>query len=79
MGQNGDRQGAVHKTAAAGYRSLTVAALLCRDLSRPLYPVSMQIALIHHVSLTVTDLDRSRAFYREILCLTEIDRPPVPF
>jgi len=44
-----------------------------------LYPESMQIALIHHVSLTVTDLDRSRAFYREILCLTEIDRPPVPF
>jgi len=39
----------------------------------------MQIALIHHVSLTVTDLDRSRAFYREILRLTEIDRPPVPF
>ena len=39
----------------------------------------MQIALIHHVSLTVTDLDRSRAFYREILCLTEIDRPPFPF
>jgi catechol 2,3-dioxygenase-like lactoylglutathione lyase family enzyme len=39
----------------------------------------MQIALLHHVSLTVTDLDRSRAFYREILGLAEIERPPFSF
>lgn len=39
----------------------------------------MEIALIHHVSLTVTDLERSRTFYREILGLAEIARPPFPF
>jgi glyoxylase I family protein len=39
----------------------------------------MQIAAIHHVSLTVTDLERSRAFYRDILSLTEIARPPFNF
>src|SRR5436305_48372 len=39
----------------------------------------MEIAAIHHVSLTVTDLERSRAFYREILSLREIERPPFGF
>jgi catechol 2,3-dioxygenase-like lactoylglutathione lyase family enzyme len=39
----------------------------------------MQIALLHHVSLTVTDLERSRAFYRDILQLSEIERPPFSF
>ena len=39
----------------------------------------MDIAAIHHVSLTVTDLERSRAFYREVLGLSEIPRPPFPF
>jgi catechol 2,3-dioxygenase-like lactoylglutathione lyase family enzyme len=39
----------------------------------------MHITHLHHVSLTVTDLDRSRAFYREILHLAEIERPPFSF
>ena len=39
----------------------------------------MQIDTIHHVSLTVSDLDRSRTFYREVLGLTEIARPPFSF
>lgn len=39
----------------------------------------MQIQSIHHVSLNVTDLDRSRAFYREILKLPEIERPKFNF
>lgn len=39
----------------------------------------MEIAAIHHVSLTVTDLERSRMFYREILGLAEIARPPFNF
>jgi catechol 2,3-dioxygenase-like lactoylglutathione lyase family enzyme len=39
----------------------------------------MQIEAIHHVSLTVTDLERSRRFYREVLGLVEITRPPFNF
>ncbi len=39
----------------------------------------MRIEIIHHVSLTVSDLDRSRQFYREILALNEIERPGFPF
>jgi catechol 2,3-dioxygenase-like lactoylglutathione lyase family enzyme len=39
----------------------------------------MHIQSIHHVSLTVTDLERSRRFYRNILGLPEIERPPSIF
>ena len=39
----------------------------------------MKIEAIHHVSLGVTDLERSRQFYREILKLEEIARPPFGF
>ena len=39
----------------------------------------MEIRLLHHVSVTVSDLERSRLFYGEILRLTEIARPPFSF
>jgi catechol 2,3-dioxygenase-like lactoylglutathione lyase family enzyme len=39
----------------------------------------MQIASLHHVALTVTDLEQSRNFYREILSLNEIPPPPFNF
>ena len=39
----------------------------------------MQIESIHHVSLTVTDLERSRRFYQEMLGLREISRPAFNF
>jgi catechol 2,3-dioxygenase-like lactoylglutathione lyase family enzyme len=39
----------------------------------------MKIAAIHHVALGVTDLERSRRFYRDILGLEEIARPPFDF
>jgi catechol 2,3-dioxygenase-like lactoylglutathione lyase family enzyme len=37
------------------------------------------IESIHHVSLPVSDLERAKQFYREILGLTEIERPPFDF
>jgi glyoxylase I family protein len=39
----------------------------------------MEIQAIHHVSLPVTDLGRSRRFYREIVGLEEIERPRFNF
>ena len=39
----------------------------------------MDITVLHHVSLPVADLERSRRFYREVLRLEEIARPPFPF
>jgi catechol 2,3-dioxygenase-like lactoylglutathione lyase family enzyme len=39
----------------------------------------MEIATIHHVALTVSDVERSRRFYREILSIKEIPRPPFGF
>jgi glyoxylase I family protein len=39
----------------------------------------MEIQALHHVSLNCTDLERSRRFYREVLGLCEIERPPFPF
>ncbi len=39
----------------------------------------MEIETIHHVSLTASDLERSKQFYREILLLEEIARPDFPF
>jgi catechol 2,3-dioxygenase-like lactoylglutathione lyase family enzyme len=39
----------------------------------------MQIDGLHHIALTVTDLERSRRFYHEILGLSEIPRPPFSF
>jgi catechol 2,3-dioxygenase-like lactoylglutathione lyase family enzyme len=39
----------------------------------------LDIELLHHVALTTSDLERSRAFYRDILGLVEIERPPFSF
>jgi glyoxylase I family protein len=39
----------------------------------------MRIEAIHHVSITVRSLGRSRQFYTEILCLQPIERPPFNF
>ena len=39
----------------------------------------LDIERIHHVSLPVTDLERSQAFYGEVLGLRELPRPPFPF
>jgi glyoxylase I family protein len=39
----------------------------------------MDIQSLHHISLTVTDLSRSRRFYQDVLELEEIDRPDFSF
>jgi glyoxylase I family protein len=39
----------------------------------------MDIESIHHVTLTVGDLERSKDFYRDVLALQEIARPNFPF
>jgi len=39
----------------------------------------MKITAIHHDALTVADIERSRKFYREILSIEEIPRPPFSF
>ena len=41
--------------------------------------IGIDSASLHHVSLPVSDLERSRAFYREVLGLREIERPPFDF
>jgi catechol 2,3-dioxygenase-like lactoylglutathione lyase family enzyme len=38
----------------------------------------VDVQVLHHVSLPVTDLERSRRFYREVLGLEEIARAPLP-
>ncbi|MCW5714518.1 MAG: VOC family protein [Bauldia sp.] len=37
------------------------------------------IESLHHVSLPVIDIERSRRFYRDVLGLSEIARPPFDF
>jgi catechol 2,3-dioxygenase-like lactoylglutathione lyase family enzyme len=39
----------------------------------------MSTPAFHHTQLTVSDLDRSRAFYRDVLGLKELVRPKFPF
>ncbi|GAA4831858.1 VOC family protein [Paenibacillus vulneris] len=39
----------------------------------------MTIEGIHHVSVCVRDLERSKAFYKNIIGLQEIERPPFDF
>jgi glyoxylase I family protein len=39
----------------------------------------VDIETIHHVSLPVTDLERAKRFYQEILGLEELERPPFDF
>ena len=39
----------------------------------------MTIAFLHHVSVCVTDVERAKRFYRDVLGLVELPRPPLPF
>lgn len=41
--------------------------------------MSIEIETLHHVSLSVTDLERARAFYAGVLGLREIERPAFDF
>lgn len=44
-------------------------------MNKPLF----QHECLHHVSLNVTDLERAKAFYNDILGLREIERPAFNF
>lgn len=39
----------------------------------------VEISLLHHVAVCVTDIVRSKKFYSGILGLKEVDRPAFPF
>src|SRR5919202_5446344 len=39
----------------------------------------LEIETLHHVSLPVTDLERAKRFYGEVLGLREVPRPPFTF
>jgi len=39
----------------------------------------IEVISLHHVSLPVTNLERSKAFYRDVLGLSEIERPAFEF
>jgi glyoxylase I family protein len=39
----------------------------------------LEVDTIHHVSLSVTDLERARRFYGEVLGLQELERPAFDF
>ncbi len=39
----------------------------------------LQFETLHHVAVSVSDLSRAKAFYRGVLGLEEIARPPFPF
>ena len=41
--------------------------------------MGIEIETLHHVSLSVTDLERARAFYGGLLGLREIERPAFDF
>ena len=40
---------------------------------------SVDFVTLHHVAVNVTDLERARRFYRDVLGLEEISRPPFDF
>jgi len=39
----------------------------------------LRITALHHAAICVTDAERSKRFYREVLGLKELDRPAFPF
>src|SRR5271165_7564889 len=41
----------------------------------PAVPSAFQVAQIDHVSVIITDVERSRRFYRDLLGLKEIPKP----
>ena len=42
-------------------------------------PSPLAVETLHHVSLTVTDLERSKRFYGDVLGLREVPRPAFDF
>ena len=38
----------------------------------------MSLLILHHVSIIASDLERSLGFYRDLLGLEQVERPPIP-
>jgi glyoxylase I family protein len=55
-----------------------VGRLLARPRRHGL-PFDIDFETLHHVALTVTDLERAKRFYGHVLGLREIPRPAFPF
>lgn len=41
--------------------------------------MSLQVKAIDHITLVVSDLERSTRFYRDVLGMREVERPAFPF
>jgi len=54
---------------------LGAVSAISRTLTIVRVTMAFRVSALHHVALPVSDLERSRRFYREVMGLAEIERP----
>jgi catechol 2,3-dioxygenase-like lactoylglutathione lyase family enzyme len=52
---------------------------ICYDGNKKEVSILITYEGIHHIGVNVTDLEKAKQFYRDVLCLQEIERPPFDF